>query len=85
MISHDRFGALRLAHFLPDAQIAELRDWEFMEHLWSGEAIGFSEWLRLENEPDVLRSLAYEVSCTVLNEGGLGYLVVMVPLGERAA
>jgi hypothetical protein len=34
MISHDRFGALRLAHFLPDAQIAELRDWEFMEHLY---------------------------------------------------
>ena len=145
MFSHDRFGALRLAHFLPDTQIAELRDWEFMEHLWVGEAIGFSEWLRLENKPDVLRSLAidfvefpksaaeavlrtidlpihggmtfeqlrnilgepyeterfvadrityeffsqephpYEISCTVLNEGGLVYLVVMVPLGERAA
>jgi len=145
MISHDRFGALRLDQFLPDAQIEELRDWEFMEHLWVGEAIGFSEWLRLEDEPDVLRSLAidfgefpnsaveevlraidlpirggmtfeqlrdvlgepykkerfvanrvtyeffsqephpYEVSCTVLNEGGLVYLVVMVPLGECAS
>ena len=145
MISHDRFGALRLAHFLPDTQIAELSDWEFMEHLWVGEAIGFSEWLRLEDESDVLRSLAidfgefpksaaeavirtidlpiqggmaleqlravlgepyeierfvadrvtynffsqgphpYEVSCTVLGEGGLVYLVVMVPLGEQVA
>jgi hypothetical protein len=145
MISHTHFGALRLAQFLPDAQIEELRDWEFMEHLWVGEAIGFSEWLRLEDAPDVLHSLAidfdefpnsaaeevlrtldlpihggmtfeqlrnilgepyeterfvadrvtyeffhqepnpYEVSCTVLNEGGLVYLVVMAPLGERAA
>jgi hypothetical protein len=143
MIPHDQFGTLRLAHFFHDAQIENLRDWEFMEHLWVGEAIGFSEWLRLEDEPDVLRALAidfgefpdsvgeqvlrtidlpirggmtfedlrtilgephethrfvadrvtyeflsqephpYEVSCTVLNEGGLVYLVIMVPHGER--
>lgn len=142
MISHDRFGTLRLLHFLPDAQIEELRDWEFMEHLWIGEAIGFSEWLRLDDEPDVLRSLAidfgelpnsmveevlrtidlpiqggmtfdqlrtilgepretlrfvadrvtheflfqeqhpYRVSCTVLNGGGIVYLVVTVPFSE---
>ena len=140
MISHARFGALRLVQFLPDAEIAELENWEFMDHLWLGEAVGFSEWLRLENEADVLRSLAvdftefpeqaaaevlrrielpvqrgmrlaelrqlfgepmkelrftkdrvtyefvvpgpprYDVSCTVLNEGGLTYLVVMAPL-----
>jgi hypothetical protein len=140
MISHDHFGALRLAQFLPEAEIEELRDWEFMEHLWVGEAIGFSEWLRLKDEPDILRSMAidfsefpksasdavlrtidlpiyggmtfeqlqdilgepyetqrfvtdrvtyefiplegrpYEVSCAVLNEGGLAYLVLMVPL-----
>jgi len=145
MISHDRFGVLRLASFLPHAQIVELRDWEFMERRWVGETIGFSEWLRLEGEPNVLRSLAidfgklpnsaveeilraidlpihggmsfeqlrtilgepyetqrfvadratyeffsqephpYEVSCTVLNEGGLVYLVVMVPIGEQVA
>jgi hypothetical protein len=140
MICHARFGALRLVEFLPDAEIAELENWEFMDHLWLGEAVGFSEWLRLENEPDVLRSLAidltefpdqaaanvlrmielpvqrgmshaelrqllgepvkellfakdrltyefvvpgpprYDVSCTVLNDGGLTYLVVMTPL-----
>ncbi len=140
MISHARFGTLRLAQFLPDAEIAELEHWEFMNHLWVGEAVGFSEWLRLENEPEVLRSLAinftefpeqaaeevlrmidlpvrggmglaelrellgepvkelrfvkdrvtyefvlpgpprYGVSCTVLNDGGLKYLVVMAPL-----
>lgn len=145
MISYDRFGTLRLTDFLPHAQIAELSDWEFDERLWVGEAVGFSEWLRLEDEPEILRSLAidfsefpcaaveevlrtidlriqggmtfeqlrtilgepyetlrfvddrisyeflsqephpYKVSCTVLNEGGLVYLVVMVPHGKRAA
>jgi hypothetical protein len=141
MISHACFGALTLAQFLPDAEIAELENWEFMDRLWLGEAIGFSEWLRLENDPGVLRSLAidftgfperaaaevlrttelpvrrgmkrdeicevlgeptnevrlpkvkdrvtyqfvvgpprYDVSCTVRNDGGLSYLVVMAPL-----
>src|SRR5262245_57169455 len=142
MISHARFGAMRLVQFLPHAEIAPLENWEFMDHTWLGEAVGFSEWLRLEKEPDALRSLAidftefpdqvaaevlrmielpirrgmkvrelrevlgepvkelrlpkvndrvtfefvvpgppgYNVSCTVLNEGGLSYLVVMAPL-----
>lgn len=137
MISHSRFGKLRLAQFRPDADIAELAGWEFMDALWVGESVGFSEWLRLESDPAVLRSLAldfaefpadtadavlraidltvragmsapelravlgkpaeelrfvadrvtyefvvagpprYSVSCTVLNDGGLSYLVVM--------
>jgi hypothetical protein len=139
MITRDRFGTLRLAQFWPDADIAELDNWEFMDRLWVGEAVGFSEWLRLEEQPQMLRSLAidfsefpeqvatnvlqtiglpvrsgmqveelrqllgepveedrfvedrvsyefvtrppkYNVSCTVLNEGGLTYLVVMAPL-----
>jgi len=140
MISYARFGKLRLAQFRSDAEIDELSDWEFMEHPWVGEAIGFSEWLRLESDPDVLRSLAidfgefpesaaaavlkaidlpvragmssdelralfgepveehrfvkgrvtyefistgppeYEISCTLLDTGGLTYLVVMRPL-----
>jgi hypothetical protein len=139
MISHALFGKLRLAQFRPDAEIAELDGWEFMDAVWVGEAVGFSEWLRLEEEPEELRSLAidfsefpedaavavlraldlpvrpgmraeelravlgepveeqrfaadrisyefavekpprYNVSCTVLNDGGLSYLVVMRP------
>jgi hypothetical protein len=147
MISHDRFGALRLCQFLPDAEIVKLENWEFMERVWIGEALGFSEWLRLEADPELLRSLAldfgdfpeqaakevlrtidlpvsagmtvdrlrdlfgepkrelrfarvndratyefvsassphYNVSCTVLHDGGLTYLVVMVPLGKLPA
>jgi hypothetical protein len=143
MISHARFGKLRLAQFRPDAEIAELAGWEFLDAVWVGEAIRFSEWLRLEDDPEVLRSLAidfrefpegaaaavlqaiglpvrpgmrrdemravlgepveehrfakdrvsyeyvvtgpprYDVSCTVLNKGGLSYLVVTRPLPKR--
>ena len=144
MISYTRFGKLRLTQFRPDADIADLAGWEFMDDVWVGEAIGFSEWLRLESDPEVLRSLAldfaefpadaadtvlraidlpvragmsapelqtlfgdpvkqlrfvadritykfvvsgphYSVSCTVLNDGGLSYLVVMRPRGVSAA
>jgi hypothetical protein len=139
MISYARFGKLRLAQFRPDAEVAELAAWEFRDAIWVGEAVGFSEWLRLETDPEVLRSLAldfsefppdaaaavlraidlpvragirvgelrevlgepveerrfvadrvtyefavagpprYNISCTVLNDGGLSYLVVMRP------
>jgi hypothetical protein len=145
MIPHARFSKLRLAQFRPDAEISELANWEYMDALWVGEAVGFSEWLRLESDPEVLRSLAvdfaefpeeaafavlhaidlpvrrgmtaaklrvvlgepveeyrfvadrityefavagppqYNVSCTVLNDGGLSYLVVMRPLPQQSA
>ena len=142
MISHDAFARLRLKQFLPPDAIAPLTDWEFLGRFWIGEGHGFTQWLRLEDDPSVLRSLAvdfhalpdvvvdailtrldlpvrrgmtidqlrrvlgeprevqtfvtdrlsydfdygepdeYDVSCTVLNDGGLTYLVVTVPLEE---
>jgi hypothetical protein len=60
MISHARFGNLRLSQFRPKAKITKLKGWEFMDADWVGEAIDFSEWLRLESDPDVLRSLAVD-------------------------
>ncbi len=60
MISYARFGKLRLAQFRPDADIVELSGWEFEDARWVGEAVGFSEWLRLESDPDVLRSLTLD-------------------------
>jgi hypothetical protein len=140
MISHTEFGKLRLEQLLPEAEIEWVTGWEFMNRLWVGEKSGFSEWLRLEKEPDRLSALAidfagfpaaeaaivfdtldlplrpgmdteelravlgepveqhlfardrityefavagppeYTLECTVLNEGGLAYLVVMTPL-----
>lgn len=60
MIPYDEFGGLRLEHFLPNSELAQLEHWEFQGHLWIGEALVFSEWLRLESDPDVLRSLAID-------------------------
>ena len=62
MISHERFGELRLARFLPGVDLADLSDWQFMGRTWLREALGFSEWLRLESDPEVLRSLALDFS-----------------------
>jgi hypothetical protein len=82
MISHARFGKLRLAQFRTDADIAELDDWEFMDRLWVGEAVGFSEWLRLAEEPDVLRSLAIDFS--EFPEGAADEVLRAIDLQVRA-
>ena len=60
MIAHAQFGELRLAQFRRDTEIVQLADWEFMDALWVGEAIGFSEWLRLKSDPESLRSLSID-------------------------
>lgn len=139
MIPHDQFARLRLAQFLPASEVEELSNWEFLDRIWVGEANGFSEWLRLADDPDVLRCLSldfdqlpeeptrkvletidlpvrygmrlaelrgllgesvgeehlvsdrvsylfrverpsYDIDCTVLNDGGLTYVVVTTPL-----
>jgi hypothetical protein len=58
MIPHVKFGQLRLKQFLPNAEIAELEDWEYEERVWVGEAVGFSEWLRPVEDPEILGSLS---------------------------
>jgi len=62
MINHKDFGRLRLADFLPAKKISKLRDWEYEGRIWVGEACVFSEWLRLEQEPEVLRSLSIDLA-----------------------
>ena len=62
MISIHEFGALRLVDFVPSSKIVLLEDWEYLDRPWFGEAIQFSEWLRLDVDPDVLRSLAIAFS-----------------------
>ena len=142
MITHTDFKKLRLNQFFPELEVTKLENWEFMENLWVGEAIGFSEWLCLETTPNELGSISldlselpengskevlenlglplkkgmkiteienilgepndkyqftedrksyeflykndepYSVSCTVLNDGGLSYIVVMLGDGS---
>ncbi len=59
MISYEEFAALRLKDFV-NVPVTTLEDWEFMDNEWVGEAVGFSEWLRLRSEPTTLRSLALD-------------------------
>jgi len=39
-------------------EIAEVEGWEYLGRVWVGEAFGFTEWLRLSGDPDVLRSIS---------------------------
>ena len=62
LIPHREFGCLRLADFAPSvADVVEVRDWEFMEDRWVGEALGaFTEFLRLEEDPDIVRAVSLD-------------------------
>ena len=63
LIQHEQFGRLRLKDFAPDTtEIFELEDWEYLERLWIGEAIGFTEWLCPVEKPDVLGALSLDLS-----------------------
>ena len=63
LIPYATFGRLRLADILPRDMEAEPRiDWEYMEDLWVGEGFGFTEFLRLEEDPEVVRSAAVDLA-----------------------
>jgi hypothetical protein len=81
MISHSKFGKLRLAQFIKSNDVAEVDNWEFNDRIWLGEAFGFSEWLRLKDDPNILRYLALDFTdfpktqaAMVLNQLGIEIL-----------
>jgi len=82
LVEYSDFGALRLAHFLIGQMVAEnTENWEFMGQIWVGEVLGFTQWLRLKDDPQVLRSIALDldalpkiVSTSVLDRIGLPLL-----------
>lgn len=59
-VTHADFGRLRLADYVPAHDVVQLDGWEYLDREWVGEAKGFTEWLRLESDPDVLRSIALD-------------------------
>lgn len=77
LITHREFFQLRLGQFFPASSIVELENWEFMNRLWVGEAIGFSEWLCPADKPETLKSLSLDFS--VLPK--VGYERVLSALG----
>jgi hypothetical protein len=60
MLTHQEFGRLRLSEFVPKERIHPVTDFEFLDRLWVGETVGFSEWLRPQERPDVLESLSLD-------------------------
>ncbi len=63
MITHRELAPLRLEDFLPPtAEIEEVDGWEFMDRVWLGEVYGFTEWLRLRDDPQVLRSVSLDLA-----------------------
>lgn len=63
IISHSDFGKLRLSEVWPEnKEIQKVYDFEFMGDIWVGEKYGFTEWLQLENEPTVTRSISIPLS-----------------------
>jgi hypothetical protein len=61
-VPHHIFGRLRLADHLPADTLTWISSWEYLERQWCGEASGFTEWLRLESDPEVLRSVALDLA-----------------------
>lgn len=50
LINYDHFYWLKLGDFIANKNdIRSLDDWEFMNDIWQGESVGFSEWIQLKN------------------------------------
>ncbi len=63
MITYRELAALRLKDFLPQSnEIEQVNGWEFMDKIWIGEVYGFTEWLRLQEDPDILRSVSLDLA-----------------------
>lgn len=61
-ISYDHFYKLKLGDFIPNKEeIETIEEWEFMNSIWHGECLGFSEWLYHNDEPNV-RSISLDFS-----------------------
>lgn len=59
LINHSDFAKLRLENFISlKDDLESLTGWEFMGDHWIGEAIGFTEWLRLEVKPEETKSIS---------------------------
>ena len=63
LIPLEKFGKLRLAHFVPvRSDVTEFDNWEYMEDRWVGEGLGaFTEFLCLEEDPDTVRAICLDL------------------------
>lgn len=79
LIEVSRFERMRMRDYVDPSLIDPLENWEFLDQISIGEAIGFSEWLRRTDAPEVLWSLSLDLLTfpavrRVLDELGLNEL-----------
>lgn len=59
--SYEAFSKLRLDQFLPLGRLALLENWEFLDHLWVGQALGFTNILQLASNPSTTRAIQVDL------------------------
>ena len=62
MINYNKFRALRLSQFVEASCISKLEKWAFIDRVWVGEAVGFTEWLRPSERPEYLESISMDLT-----------------------
>ena len=83
MIGYEDFGRLRLAQFVPsDTGITAIENWEFMGRLWVGDAIGFTEFLRLRRSSEVTRSIAVDLAALTRETSAAIFAAIDLPLAQ---
>jgi hypothetical protein len=58
--TYEEFGKIRLRDFVGRG-VRSLKNWEYEEELWLGEACGFTEVLRLTRDSAVVRSVSVDL------------------------
>lgn len=63
MIGYNKFFKLKLTDFLDNhEEIESVSGWEFMDDIWKGETIGFTEFLQLESDDEKTRSISLDLT-----------------------
>jgi hypothetical protein len=72
MINYTDFNKLKLGNFISDKiTIQDCIDFEFMGDIWTGQKLGFTEFLNLESDPTNISSISVDLnrlSDEVVNE-----------------
>jgi hypothetical protein len=82
VIDYESFGRLRLADFIAAKRVRRLRDWELEGRVWVGEAVGFSEWLRLSDDSRVLRAATIDFQSFPARAAGRALAAFGLPVGK---
>lgn len=79
-VSHHVFGRMRLVDYLPADTVESIDSWEYLEREWRGESSGFTEWLRLVSDPEILRSAALDLVALPRSASAAMLTALVLPL-----